>query len=212
MNQLSTLVVVLTIGLLAGCSHQPSVPAVTELPQRTERPLVDSPDYLHWQRFPLETKVVHKKVATNGKHEVTVTTRLVLKEKTPERVVVEQQVTVDHPATEALPSSKLENPPQKLEYAAKFRLPEGIEIEKFSLPSIKAERIGTEPIEILGQQYEAEVFRWVDQSERGPTTNRLWRVEAVPGRLLKHENSMEGSPDSSIETLIELHIPDSTAS
>ncbi len=144
MNQLSTLVVALTIGILAGCSPQSNGPAIAELPQRVERPLVDSPDYLHWQRFPLETKVVHKKVATNGQHEVTVTTRLVLKEKTPEKIVVEQQITVEHPATGSQPASKLENPPQKLEYAAKFRLPEGIDIEKFSLPSIKAERTGTE--------------------------------------------------------------------
>lgn len=163
-------------------------------------PLVDYPEYVNWNQFPVGTYVVRKKEVTNDFGLVRVTTKLSLRERTAERVVVESQVTVDRPG-----ESLVENPPQEMQFAAKFRLPAGTTIEQFLLPSLKAKQVGEEAREEGGREFKAQVFAWVERNETGPMAIKLWRSDDVPGRMLRQE--IEGHQHHSIEQVVEIVVP-----
>jgi hypothetical protein len=208
-NQQLCLSTVILLFSLVGCSSnstEASRPA-TEDSSKEARPLVDNPEFLHWNQFPVGSKVVRNRASSNGKSEVFVTTTMTIVDKSADKITVDQQVTVLHPDTSDGPGSKLENPPQSLEYAAKFRLPESVSLESFSMPSIKAKKVESEKIRVLDQEYDADVFEWFDSSERGLIKIKLWRNEKVPGRLLKEETILDGQDDRSFEELVEINLP-----
>lgn len=186
---------------VCGC-EKPNQTIVVSPPSTDHLPLVDTPDYLHWKQFPVGTKAVRFKEISNKNGTVYVTTTLTLKELTVDKAIVEQQISVKRPEGDT------ENPPQDLEYFAKFRLPEGMKIEDFTRPSLKAELVGKDSQEFCGRTEEAERYEWVEMNEAGPMKVILWRCENIPGRAVREETLIERDGDTSLETLIDLHLPE----
>jgi hypothetical protein len=169
-------------------------------PVMEELPLVDHPEYVNWSRFPVGIVVVRKKEVTNDWGSVRVTTTLRLAEKTSEKVAVESQVTVDRPG-----HPMIENPPLSVDFPATFRLPAGMKLEQFALPSLKARQVGEETREALGQEYETQLFTWDEVNEAGPMTVKLWRSNDIPGRMLRQE--INGRMHASVEEVAEITQP-----
>src|SRR5262245_48062160 len=104
---------------LAGCglsnpdtSSEFELPDGYEAPQSTDHlPFVDHPEFVAWNRFPVGTSVVRKKEVSNVSGMVGVTTTLRLAQKTADKVVVENQVTIERPG-----EPLIENPPLRLEF------------------------------------------------------------------------------------------------
>jgi len=196
------------IGLLflASCGSESSKSTISQGPlppgyvapsPTDDLPIADHPEYVAWSRFPVGTAVVRKKVVSNDSATISVTTTLRLAQKTPEKVVVESQVTVDRPE-----QALVENPPMKLEFPASFRLPEGMKLEQFSLPSLRAKRIGEETRQAVGIEYKAQLFTWDEVSQAGPMTVKLWRCYDIPGRMLRQE--INGRTQTSVEEVVEI--------
>jgi hypothetical protein len=164
--------------------------------------LVDNPDFLCWNRFPVDSQVIRKREIVSAEGKVEVVTTLTLRTKSEKKITVDQQVTVKRP------ESTLENEPQSLEYAAKFELPASMSVESFSLPSLKAKRTGSEEIEILGKTYTADVFEWVEVNEGGPMSVKLWRCDEIPGRTAKEESLVKDGAGRFLEEVTEINIPD----
>jgi len=183
-------------------SASPSLPEGYVAPPPTDHlPLVDHPEYVNWSQFPVGTYVIRKKEVTNDFSQVRVTTRLRLRERSAEKIVVESQVTVDR-SGEPL----VENPPQELQFPAQFRLPSGMKIEQFLLPSLRAKQVGEEAREAGGREFKAQVFAWDERNETGPMAVKLWRSDEVPGRMLRQE--IEGRQHHSVEEVVEIVVPD----
>jgi hypothetical protein len=194
---------------LAGCgsgsekssSSPGSLPSGSVAPASTESlPQVDHPEYVHWSQFPVGMAAVRKKEVSNEFGKVRVTTTLRLVEKTARKVVVESQVTVERSE-----DSVVENPPQKFEYSATFRLPAGMKQEQFSLPSFKAKLAGDETRSACGREYQAQLFTWDEVNEAGPMAVKLWRSNDVPGRMLRQE--INGRNHVSVEEVVEVVEP-----
>ena len=185
-----------------GSVSQGSLPSKYVAPAATKDvPLVDNPEFVHWSQYPVGTAVVRKKEVSNESGSVRVTTTLRLAEKNLDKVVVESQVTVDRPG-----QLVVENPPQKLEFAAAFELPQGMKPEQFALPSLKAKLLGNETRTACGREYQTELFTWDERNEAGPMTVTLWRSEGVPGRTLRQE--VKGRTQVSAEEIVEIIEPD----
>jgi hypothetical protein len=195
---------------LIGCDWQPSpgdaaIPAAQQTmrpkaTQEEESPLIDYPEYVSWTPFPVGLVVVRQKVVTNDSEAVHVTTTLRLIEKSADKIVVESQVTVNRPGQPAL-----ENAPFRSEYRARFRLPAGMRAEQFDLPALKARQIGEETVESCGQEYSTQVFIWDEINETGPMHVKLWRSEAMPGRMVRQE--IHGPMHTSVEDVVEITLP-----
>src|SRR5262245_27678588 len=198
---------------LAGCgrdsgtgytSQGPLPPGYVAPAATTGRPLVDHPQYAHWSRFPVGIVVVRKKEVSNEFGTVRVTTALRLVEKTTDKVVVESQVTVERPG-----NPPVQNPPLNSSFPAKFQLPEGMNVQQFSLPSLKAKPIGEERRQACGREYMAQRFTWEEVNEAGPMRVTLWRSDDIPGRTLRQE--IRGHMHDSIEEVVEITRPDGGA-
>jgi len=133
-----------------------------------------------------------------------VTTKLRLTEKTSDKVVVESQITVDR-----VGEGRIENPPSSTSFPAQFRLPAGMQIEQFSLPSLKAKLVGDETRSAAGREYQAQLFTWQERNETGPMTVRYWRSDAMPGRLVRQE--ITGENHKSVEEAVEASPPERAA-
>ena len=79
--------------ILAGCTDHPSSKSNSSLPEgyvapkpTDHLPLVDYPEYVNWNQFPVGTYVIRKKEVTNDFGLVRVTTKLSLREKTAEKI------------------------------------------------------------------------------------------------------------------------------
>jgi hypothetical protein len=195
--------------IFAGCNDhsRPGNPTQSTLPEgyvapksTDHLPLVDYPEYVNWNQFPVGTSVIRKKEVTNDFGLVRVTTKLSLREKSSEKVIVESQVTVDRPG-----EPLVENPRQEMQFAAQFRLPEGMQLEQFQLPSLKAKQTGEESIEVANRQFTAQLFTWNERNETGPMAVEYWRADEVPGRMLRQ--TIEGHQHHSLEQVVEIHIP-----
>lgn len=194
---------------LAGCGGQWTGSAPTAAatppgyvaPKATESlPLADHPEYANWSRFPVGTVVVRSKEVTNDQGTVRVTTTLRLAANTSDKVTVETQVTVDrmgHPL--------IENPPLRTDFPASFRVPAGMRIEQFTLPSLKAKLVGPETRQVGGQEWKTQLFTWQEVNETGPMTVKLWRSDEAPGRLVRQE--ITGPEHDSVEDVIEISVP-----
>ncbi|MCA9130036.1 MAG: hypothetical protein KDB22_23270 [Planctomycetales bacterium] len=199
----------LRLALIGGClvaigcekaQQAAPIPSPTATTSTSILPLVAHPEYTHWSQFPVGSYVIRHKEVTNKNGTVYVTTRVKLNELTSDRVVVEQQVTV------VRPDVTQENEPQLLSYPAQFRLPETVQIEQFSLPSLKAKLAGQESIVIAGQEILADVFEWQEVNEAGPMQVKLWWSSSVPGKLLKEATLIERDGDTSSEEVTEIVI------
>ena len=188
-----------------GCQNSNAPVAVDPPPSTDHLPEVENPRYAHWSQFPVGTKVVRYKEVTNKNGTVYVTTTYEVTEVSDERAVVSQQVSVKRPEGDT------ENPPQDLEFIAKFRLPETVKLEDYALPSPKAKLVGTETREFCGRTAEAERYEWVEMNEAGPMSVILCLSNRVPGQLLREDTLIERDGDTSLETVISIEIPEDKA-
>ncbi len=188
--------------LFIGCTgSSSSTPQGYVAPEsKDELPLVDHPEYTHWSKFPVGAFSIRKKTVTNSYGSVYVTTKISLAEKTDEKVVVEQQVTVVRPEVTN------ENPPQQMEFPAKFRLPKSVELEAFNLPSRKAKLVGEEIREEAGASYPCSLFEWEESNEAGPMNIKLWRSDEVPGRLVREETLIHSDGSTTLELISEVQV------
>jgi hypothetical protein len=182
-------------------TSQGPLPAGYTAPASTENlPLVDHPEYAHWSQFSVGTGVVRKKEVSNEFGTVRVTTTVRLAEKTADKVVVQTQVTVERPESPAV-----ENPPFNAEFAARFRLPAGMKLEQFALPSLKAKASGEETRAVCGRDFQTELFTWDERNEAGPMNVKFWRSDEIPGRMLRQE--VNGRTQVSVEEVVEIIQP-----
>ena len=94
-----------------------------------------------------------------------------------------------------------------IEYPASFRLPPKMDASKFALPAQNAEATGQESIQFDGKDYQAVIYSWTGSSEAGPTKNKMWFSNEIPGRLLRHEMSCKAF--TSNENIAAIEIPKS---
>ncbi len=164
-----------------------------------DQPLVDRVEYVNWSHFPMGTSVTLARETKSDVDKVIVTTISRLAEKTDNKVVIETQITVDRG------SEPLKNPPMRIEYPANFRLPPKMDAGQFALPAQNAEATGEESIQFDGKDYQAVVYSWTGSSEAGPTKNKMWFSNEIPGRVLRHE--MKCKAFTSLEIIVAIEIP-----
>lgn len=196
---------IVTVAVSGGCDVSDKYPpvAVDPAPPAVEGAMVPTPQFVHWDQFPVDTQVTRRKTVTNPDGSITVTTTQRLIEKTDKKITVQQQKMVDRP------EGRTEFPAQDLVFAAAFRLPPNLTEEQFALPALKAKSTGRETIEVAGQTYDAEVFEWEEANEAGPMPIKIWRSNAVPGQILREEMLTQSINQESKEEVIEFVIPTS---
>jgi len=207
MRSFAVLLVATMIFLPIGCTPQtPQIsPVDTAVPKPPDLPQVSHPEYSHWSRFPIGTKVVRFKEASNEHGKVKVTTTITLADKTDKQVVVETQITVER---EGMPAEV--NPSFTAEYPASFPLPANLKLEQFTLPSLKAKEVGEESQNVCGKDYTTKLYSWQEVNETGPMEVKVWRSDDVPGRTVREESLTLSSQNKSLETVTEISIPDNS--
>jgi hypothetical protein len=202
---------VLLVGMMLlvsiGCTPQPPQisPVDATASKQPELPQVPHPEYSHWSRFPIGTKVVRFKEASNEHGKVKVTTTITLADKNEKQVVVESQITVER---EGMPAEV--NPSFTAEYPATFPLPANLKLEQFTLPSLKAKESGEETQSVCGKEYSTKIYSWQEVNETGPMEVKVWRCDNVPGRTVREESLTISSQNKSLETVTEISIPEKT--
>ena len=203
-------VVGLLVLVLVGCgsesgvglkSQGPLPPGYVAPPSTAHLPLVEHPEYVNWSRFPVGTSVVRKKEVASESGTVRVTTTLRLVEKTASKVVVESQITVDRPGQPVAPKPAFRN-----DFPATFRLPAGMQLAQFTMPSLRAKKIADETRAACGHDYPTVVFTWEEANEGSPLTVKLWRSDDIPGRLLRQE--ITGPNHDSLEEVVAIVQPE----
>ena len=163
--------------LIVGCSRQETY--IPPLPAAVETHAIQNPDFDSWTNYPVGTKVVRYKEISNTEGVVKATTTLVLKEKSPTRVVVESQVTVVRPDTTQ------ENPPQIFEFPSQYQVPLTMKADAYDLPAPIAKKTGEEKMVVGGKEFNAEIFEWEGTLESGKVDLKLWRDRTFPGRQIR---------------------------
>ena len=199
------------LSFLSGCESKlgkieaPIVTNVKATPVDESQPMIAHPEYENWSRFPVKSFIVRKRLVTNANGEVTVITKMWLEGKTEKEVRIGSQVTVKRPDEAAL-----NNPADFVSYPAEFRLPKGMEKERFYLPSLKAEKRDDETQTIGERQIRAEVYEWEEMNEAGPMTVKLWRSLEVPGKIIHQEMVTKSSNTKISEQVIEMDLSGET--
>lgn len=174
---------------------------------QSDLPEVDHPDYTHWKQFPEGTYVVRNKEVSDELGTVKVRTVVKLIKLTPDKVITQQQVTVDRPG-----QPLRVNPGQDMESPAKFRLPQGFQLEQFEKPSLSAKEVFEEKTVVLGKEYQSKVYTWKDSSEAGPMPVKLWLSKSMPGKVVRQESSIPNNKSTSLEVVVEVFIPGQSTS
>ena len=169
----------------------PAPPDTSKLPSAT------SVRFANWSKF--EPGAGQKRLRTVSKPEgwVKETHTQILKEKTPEKVVVETQITVEWSS-----GQKDVNPAIRMDFPATFKVPEGLSAEAMEAPSLKAKRGAEEEITVLGKKYQAFTYEWSDSTDGGgPVKSKVWFCDEIPGRQLKLTANWSGTAKAEEELL-----------
>lgn len=195
------------LAFLAGCSTKPpkdiQVAVTSSQTEANSQPLLPHPEFENWNRFPVQSYVIRKRTVTNENGQVSVRTKLWLEEKNSTGVQVGSEVTTQRDGEDAV-----ENPADFVRYPAEFRLPKGLEPERFYLPSIKAAKLPDESLKIGEAEFVTEVFEWEENNEAGPMTVKVWRSLDVPGRIVRQEMLTKSSNTKVSEMVSELVVSD----
>ncbi len=183
MIDLRLTLVLLCMCFVSGCDEGTNVTPVVVPPPPSldDLPLVAHPEYDNWSRFPEGTKIIRKDDLASTDKKVILHTTLVLAKKTADGLTIESQTAIERDAV------REESDPTETMYPAKFRLPKGMTIEQFQLPTLKAKKADDETLVVAGKEYLTEVYTFQDQSEAGPVDVKLWRSSDIPGRQAKKE-------------------------
>jgi len=190
--------------LLTGCDAQEmQKPISMAVPNMDHLPLVDHPEYLNWSKFPIGTTIKRRNEIVNDNGVVVVLTTLKLIELSDKIAIVESQTTVEREGRID------EKPPQTFDYYAKFRLMEGLTIERYSLPAPNAKKTGSEEIDVAGVKMMTDVYECEGMLESGKIGIKLWRSDDFPGRVVRTETDFrDPTKSSSKEVTISLIRPD----
>ncbi len=170
--------VLLCAAMQTGCERAPAS-ASNSLPPAKKLPLAPHPEYANWSQFPVGTEIVRKDTLASVNGSTFLFMRLRLIEKNDQRVVLESQSAIEQNG------KRQDSDVNQANYPATFEIPEGMKIEQFEAPALKAERQDNEKLQILGREIDCEVYRFVDQSEAGPVDVVLWRSQRIPGRQVR---------------------------
>ncbi len=177
--------VLLSSSLIFACgcdlNVKPVPIVVAPAPSTDDLPLVPHPEYENWSNFPVGTTVIRKDNLASMEGAVILHTTLRLAKKSDDGVTIESLTAIERD------NARQESDVATTDYPAQFRLPKGMAIEQFQLPTPKAKRVGKETLTLNSREYETEVFTFEDQSEAGPVDVKLWRSNDVPGRQAKKE-------------------------
>jgi hypothetical protein len=166
-------------------------------PDTSNLPTASSVRFANWSKF--EPGAGQKRLRTVTKPEgwVKETHTQILKEKTPEKVVVETQITVEWSS-----GQKDVNPAIRMDFPATFKVPEGLSAEAMEAPSLRAKRGVEEEITVLGKKYKAFTYEWSDSTDGGgPVKNKVWFSDEIPGRQLKLTANWSGTAKAEEELL-----------
>lgn len=184
-----------------GCVPEQPVTVVPP-PKVYSGDLVPHPEYVNWSQFPVGTQVVRKDALASENGDLFQLTTLRLAKKSEAAVVVESQTTIQRAGKDEI-GEVLE-----MEYPAEFQIPDGMELDQFTAPSLTAELKGNETIDVAGKTFEADLFEFVDTAEAGPCAVTVWRSNDIPGKQAKKQIiGPDGNQLSSSET-IEISIPE----
>ena len=164
-------------------------------------PKIAHPEYVNWSQFAEKSFVVRKRTISNSGGAVVVTTKMWLDKKDSNAVSVGSQVTVERPNEPAV-----ENGDDFVKYPATFGLPIGMDEKKFYLPSAKAKETGKEVVTVGEKSVEATVYEWEESNETGPMTVKLWRSEAMPGKIVRQEFFTKSTETKTLEEVIDFEL------
>jgi hypothetical protein len=200
MFRLPVSVILLTCGLLAGCTPTPTT-VVVPPKKNTTGPMVAHPEYANWSQFPVGTQVIRRANLASENGDVFQVTTLKLAAKSDQSVTVDSQTTIERAG------AKEESEVQSADYPAEFQLPEGMEVSQFYMPALKAKLARQESIQVAGRTYEADVYEFIDTAEAGPLAVTLWRSDAIPGKQAKKQILDPGGNLLSASETIEISLP-----
>ncbi len=168
---------------LCGCDVNviPAPVVVPPPPSLDDLPLVAHPEYDNWSNFPIGTTVIRKDNLACVECEVFLHSSLRLVKKSDDGVTIETLTAIERDG------ARQQSDITSADYVAKFRLPKGMELDQFQLPTLKAKLVGEEKLTVGDQEVQCEVFGFEDQSEAGPVDVKLWRSSEIPGRQVKKE-------------------------
>ncbi len=166
-------------------------------PDTANLPSAKSVRYANWAKFDLGSGQKRLRTVTKPEGWVKETHTQILKEKTPEKVVVETQITVEWST-----GQKNVNPPIPMDFPASFKVPQGLTAEAMEAPSLKAKKGAEEEITVLGKKYKALTYEWSDSTDGGgPVKNKVWYSDDIPGRQLKLTANWSGTAKAEEELL-----------
>lgn len=164
--------------------------------------VAENPVYKNWEKFPVGSSVTYRSITKTPDFEAIQEYTLVLKDKTPDRVVIEKQLTSIDPQGNrtTYPAMTSENPKV-------YKLPKGVKVEKNKKqPGLKGE--GEEELEILGRKIKAQWFKATSKVEAGDTHTSSWSSAEIPGGLIKAENDTPATKSLNTVELISMTIPE----
>lgn len=153
---------------------------------------IEHPIYKNWARFKVGTSVTTTATTVGSSQTIETKTTTKLVELTPEKVVLERVVVSNATGT------KVENPPQSLEYARKFFLLPGVKKADLGKPQ-GAVAEGEQTVKVAGKEYKAKWYDTKGRTEAGETLIRSWMSDEVPGMLLKAETRVVGKLKTTME-------------
>ena len=132
---------------LCGCGFDVKpVPVVVPPPPSLEDlPLVAHPEYDNWNKFDVGTTVIRKDNLASAEGKVFLHTTLRLASKSETGITVESKTAIERDGV------REESDVTSSEYPAQFRLPKGMELAQFQLPTMKAERVAEESLTVGDQ-------------------------------------------------------------
>jgi hypothetical protein len=152
---------------------------------------VDSAYYQQWAKFKpgsfAVVKIVSKAESMNSESTMTYT----LKEVTPEKIVVEMKSVTD------VNGSKMESPPQTMEYLAKV----SEEQKKVEEPGEKIKE-GKEDVKVAAGSFSTEWVEYKKEYGEGmdmAVKSKVWNSEKVPGWTVKMTSEVTGAATSATE-------------
>lgn len=191
------LVAPLAVGCNVGGNDTTVVEAAPAVETGEPREQVENPQYTSWAKFPPGTVAVHKTVIRgDGSDAATVmTTTYTLLEITPERAVVQMQVS-----TKRYDGFEANDRPEKFTHPKMLVLPPGMKKDRAGKPTGVIDD-GEESITVAGKEYRAKWYKGKDRNEGGEMFTQVWSSPEVPGGLLK---SVTRTPAIGKSTTIEL--------
>lgn len=160
---------------------------------------VENPAYTNWVKFPVNTSIVMKSVATtrDGMIENQIIKTLIKKD--------ENQLVISSVTIFDIHGNKQKNDPVQTVVRRGFPLLPGVDKTQIGRPQGIKER-GNEIVELLGKKYKAEWYVTQSNTDEGLLTSRVWVSMDVPGQVIKSSSQVKKTGKKQEESIIEIKI------